>query len=120
MKAHRRGVLAQLAVEPERALAGKTVYGLVFQVRLASPAVEARHVDTAEELDGAVLSAVVGRADASVVRHSVHAARAVLARLVAQTFVDLRLAVIALIAGEAGAGVVVDAVHASSELARGG
>ena len=120
VEAHGGGVLAQLAVEAERALAREPMDRLVLEEGLTSAAVEARDVDAAQELDGAVLAAVVGRAEAGVVGHFVHAAGAVLARLVAQTFVDLRVAVVAFVAGQAGARVVVDSVDAGAELARPG
>lgn len=114
---HGRRVLAELTVEPERALAGELVLGLVLQEGHADAAVETRDVDAAQQLDGAVLAAVVLGAAALVVGHLVDAAGAVLAGLEAAALVDLELAVVALVAVAAQAGVVVDAVDARAELA---
>lgn len=118
VEGHGGGVLAELAVEAERALARELVDRFVLEVRSADAAVETRDVNAAQELNRAVFAAVVGRAEALVVGHSVRAGGAVLARLVSAALVDFQLAVVSFVAGQTLARVIVDSVQAGAELAR--
>ena len=90
VEGHGGGVLAQLSVEAVRALAGELVLRLVHQERQAGSAVEARHVDAAQQLHRAVLATVVVGAVALVVGHQVDAL-AVDARSEPLALVDLHL-----------------------------
>ena len=115
---HGRGVLTQLAVETERTLASEFVDRFVFQVRSARATVKTRDVNAAQQFDGTVFTAVIGRTETLVIGHTIRASGAVLARLVTGAFVDFQLAIVSLVARKTLTRVIVDSVQASAEFTR--
>lgn len=71
VKGHGGGVLAQLAVETERALTSELVDRFVLQEGSADATVKAGDIDAAQQLNRAVFATVIGRAEALVISDTI-------------------------------------------------